>query len=303
MSDEDSAPIAPLRGMNGVVPPAPRWFEANVAAPYESFVVEVEGATIDCRAWGERGKPGLVFLHGNAAHLGWWSFLTPFFADDYRVVVLSFSGMGRSDRRPHYSMDQYTAEAWAAAEAGGACLAGPPVLIGHSAGGIPVMGSAARLSNRMRAGVIVDTGLPGPEMIKVSTRPSYRTYADLPAALDRFRLSPNQPCENIYIADYIARMGLKQVEDGSWTWRFDRTIWGGMDLGDPWADLAEAKARLAIIRGACSELTAGPMNERFVHTAPAGTPFIEIPDAYHHVMVDQPLALVSALRALLAAWP
>jgi hypothetical protein len=27
-----------------------------------------------------------------------------------------------------------------------------------------------------------------------------------------------------------------------------------------------------------------------------------IPDAGHHIMVDQPLALVAALRSLLAAW-
>ena len=30
---------------------------------------------------------------------------------------------------------------------------------------------------------------------------------------------------------------------------------------------------------------------------------IEIPDSHHHVMIDQPLALVAALRTLLATWP
>ena len=30
---------------------------------------------------------------------------------------------------------------------------------------------------------------------------------------------------------------------------------------------------------------------------------IAIPDSAHHVMVDQPLALVAALRSLLAVWP
>jgi hypothetical protein len=29
---------------------------------------------------------------------------------------------------------------------------------------------------------------------------------------------------------------------------------------------------------------------------------VEIPEAQHHVMLDQPLALVAALRALLADW-
>ena len=36
---------------------------------------------------------------------------------------------------------------------------------------------------------------------------------------------------------------------------------------------------------------------------PAGLLEIEIPDSHHHIMIDQPLALVSALRALLSAWP
>ena len=31
-------------------------------------------------------------------------------------------------------------------------------------------------------------------------------------------------------------------------------------------------------------------------------PVIEIPEAYHHMMLDQPLLLVTALRALLADW-
>jgi hypothetical protein len=30
---------------------------------------------------------------------------------------------------------------------------------------------------------------------------------------------------------------------------------------------------------------------------------VVIPDAYHHLMMDQPLAFVSALRTLLSAWP
>jgi pimeloyl-ACP methyl ester carboxylesterase len=29
---------------------------------------------------------------------------------------------------------------------------------------------------------------------------------------------------------------------------------------------------------------------------------VEIPQAYHHVMLDQPLALVAATRTVLAAW-
>ena len=36
---------------------------------------------------------------------------------------------------------------------------------------------------------------------------------------------------------------------------------------------------------------------------PPGLIEIEIPDAHHHIMIDQPLALVAAIRALLSVWP
>jgi pimeloyl-ACP methyl ester carboxylesterase len=31
-------------------------------------------------------------------------------------------------------------------------------------------------------------------------------------------------------------------------------------------------------------------------------PLVEIPEAYHHLLLDQPLAFVAAVRALLADW-
>ena len=31
-------------------------------------------------------------------------------------------------------------------------------------------------------------------------------------------------------------------------------------------------------------------------------PFVSIPDAHHHLILDQPLAFVAALRTLLADW-
>ena len=36
---------------------------------------------------------------------------------------------------------------------------------------------------------------------------------------------------------------------------------------------------------------------------PKDMPKVVIPDADHHVMLDQPLAFVAAIRALLEVWP
>ena len=46
---------------------------------------------------------------------------------------------------------------------------------------------------------------------------------------------------------------------------------------------------------------AGP-GEYMFNLLGRAAPVVEIPQAQHHVMLDQPLALVAALRALLADW-
>jgi len=295
-------PIYPLRGLAGAVPPAPDWFARALAKSCDAFTVRVDGATLDCRAWGPRGLPGLVLLHGNSAHMGWWDFLAPFFAGEFRVVTLSFGGMGRSDRRPRYSYDTYVAEALAAAEAGGAYLAGLPVFVGHSMGGNPVTRIAARQPHRLRGAVTLDTGRLTPS-VAPSTAPArqHRVYPSLAEALDRFRLAPSQPCDNLYLVDHVARLGLGEVP-GGYSWRFDPTLADRIVRGDMWGDLAAVKVPFAQLRGELTDVACGEIWDRALAVAPRGTPAITIAGAYHHVMLDQPLALVAALRTLLAAW-
>jgi hypothetical protein len=36
--------------------------------------------------------------------------------------------------------------------------------------------------------------------------------------------------------------------------------------------------------------------------AVAGVPFVEVPEAHHHLILDQPLAVITAIRAVLATW-
>ena len=60
---------------------------------------------------------------------------------------------------------------------------------------------------------------------------------------------------------------------------------------------------LALIRGGKSQLFQ-PDDAAYLLTLIApGSPYVRSPEAEHHLMIDQPLAFVAALRALLAAWP
>jgi hypothetical protein len=93
MADDRSAPVSLLGPFNGEKPPAPAWFEAAIGVGPERSRIPVEGAEIELLTWGEVGKPGLLFLHGNGAHADWWSFIAPFFAKDWRCAAISWSGM------------------------------------------------------------------------------------------------------------------------------------------------------------------------------------------------------------------
>ena len=89
----------------------PGWFARAVKVPFASRKVTVAGSAIHYLAWGDdESKPGLVLVHGNGAHAHWWSFLAPFFLEDYRVVAIDLSGAGDSDHRDHYTPEQFADE-------------------------------------------------------------------------------------------------------------------------------------------------------------------------------------------------
>ena len=304
MDEQDNR--APLARFAGAVPPAPAWFDAALAQVPERGTVMVDRASIETLTWGERGKPGLLLLHGNGANADWWSFIAPFFAADYRVAALSWAGMGGSDHRPAYSIDGFIAEIFAVAEAAGLFDAAvKPLVVGHSFGGFPMMAAAARSGERLAGVVIVDTPFREPgeggRPPNATDRP-HQIYPTLAQALARFRFAPVQPCANLFIADHIARASLMAVE-GGWSWRFDPYLWSRFDIGDPRSLLVDLRCPVALIWGDRSQLMAPARIASMRSLLPPGSPAIAIPDSDHHIMVDQPLAFVTALRGLFVGWP
>ena len=305
---------SPLAPFHGEEPPSPDWFKWAIAQSPERSFVPVAGANIELLAWGERGKPGLLLIHGNSAHADWWSFIAPYLAQDYRVAAMSMSGMGASDWRQAYSFEIFAQEMHACAQAAGLYDASvAPVYIGHSFGGAQVFYAARNYPQWMRGAILVDTGFGGPppamEGFKTPqprTKPN-KIYPTLEAALARFRFMPPQGCANPYIADYIARRSLKPapLEGGGegWTWRFDPLLWAKLDRS--------AMASTFLEPGDCPMMRIYGANS-FIVERGRGSPAagvlnalkqVVIPDSEHHVMVDQPLALITAIRGVLVGWP
>ena len=285
---------------------APDWYRWACAAPREEGTVEVAGAGIEWAAWGKRGRPGLLLVTGNGAHVGWWRPIAPFLAEGCRVAAMSWSGMGRSGWRDAYSPALFVEEAMAVAAATGLFEGAPrPVMIGHSFGGILTMLATATIGERLRGAILVDARLRtrsvwGGDVPMVD---GYRTYATRDEAIARFRLVPGQPERNRFILNDLAAEAVGEV-DGGWTWRSDPNIRSRTELGPNLTDLIpRARCPLMFVRGRLPTTATDDVWAEHKAAAPAGTPFVDIPDAHHHVMLDQPIAVIAALRALLACLP
>jgi pimeloyl-ACP methyl ester carboxylesterase len=295
----------PLAALHGRRPAAPAWFKQTVAQEPASKFVRVEGASIHYLQWGEPTLPGLLLVHGNAAHAYWWSFIAPFLARDYNVAAMDLSGMGDSDWRPNYSMELFVREQLAVCEdAGMFAPSEPPIIVAHSFGGFVTILTRALYGKRLAGTVIVDSPVNPPDRPGGPPRREFRphnVYPTLGDALARFRLMPPQTSENLYLVDWVARHSLKKVE-GGFSWKFDPKIWQDFSIGDTAERLKTSSCRIAIFRGENSVLLPPEIGEYMFNLLGRAAPIVEIPQAQHHVMLDQPLALVAALRALLADW-
>lgn len=298
--NEPNFPLAPFEGR---VPPAPAWFQTALDLRPALVPLVVADTPIELLVWGPEGAPGVLLAHGGMAHARWWAHLAPYLAETHRVAAMSWSGMGGSGWRDAYSVDLYVEEAMAAARAAKLFAAGPPVLVGHSFGGAPTVVAAERHGSELAGAILVDSGVSPPSASAFSRRtlPGGKTYPTLEAALARFRLAPDQPAENAFIVDAIARGSLHETPQG-WAWRFDPHFFARMSPWDSWSSVRAAACPLAFVYGEWSRIVPAELRARQrAHAAP-GTPFVGIPASHHHVMIDQPMALVAAIRAFLQIW-
>ena len=317
--------IRPIADLRGVKPPAPDWFKQSIAAPSEEGETEVGGAKIRYSAWGQRGRRGLLFVHGGRAHRNWWRPFAPFFADHFRVAALDLSGMGDSDWREKYSMDIICDEILAVIDAAGLAEGGRPIVVGHSFGGWSTLAAVEREGERLAGAVIIDSPISKPDpdegytilkrqadqtenqKQKPSARTAGRVYETIEEPISRFRFLPNQPSKETYLVDYIAREGLRRVsrEGGGegWAWKFDPSHGKNFEIHFERDLFLAARCPLAFIYGEQSAFGRGEGFELLREQARGRAPFVEMPGVHHHMMMEAPLGFIATLRTLLTCWP
>jgi pimeloyl-ACP methyl ester carboxylesterase len=282
----------------------PRWFGEAIATPFQRRSVAVVGCLLNYLVWGDSAKPPLILVHGGAAHAMWWSVLAPQLSRHYYVIAPDLSGHGDSGQREAYPLETWAEEVMAVSmDAGGI---GPPVLVGHSMGGRVSIVAAAAYGDRLAGAVIVDAPVktPDPESDEAESGKAFRnpkTYPDVETALAHFRLIPEQPCEHAFILDHIARHSVRQTDAG-WTWKFDPKVFLRSSPESLHDYLARVRCRVALMRGEFSAIVPPETSEYMYELLHRNAPVVDIPQAYHHLILDQPLAFIAAVRALLADW-
>lgn len=291
---------------------APAWFAAAVADEPSTHEVAVRGCPVRYLSWGEVGRPGLLLVHGGAAHARWWSHLGPLLVGSegsgrYHVVAIDLSGHGDSGHRDAYTIDTWAEEVLAVARHAG--MDQPPVVVGHSMGGFVTMAAAARDGEQLAGAIIVDSPVrrPDPESEEGRGGRAFRrpkTYPDLRSGVEHFHLVPRQPPPPPWVLEHVARTSLRETPDG-WTWKFDPRLFAkreGRRPAEHAENLARVACRVAVLHGELSDIVDADVTDYMAERLGRAAPFVEIPQAHHHLILDQPLAFVAAVRALLADW-
>jgi pimeloyl-ACP methyl ester carboxylesterase len=292
----------------------PDWFTRALAQPATSHFVEVRGCRIHFAQWGDRARPGLLFVPASGGHAHWFDHIAPLLADRFNVVAVDLSGCGDSGRRPEYSQDFITAEIMGVLAASGMLdVRTPPTLVGHSAGAQFAL-RAAIANDRALLGVISVDGLRYARLEKdhairifaegrPPARPA-RVYADFDEAVARFRLAPAPlvPIDAPHIIGHIARHSFRPV-DGGWTSKFDTAQGMTIDLAFELLDRLKAyRCHTAAIVAEHSHLADETASDVIGAASQGRTVVLTMPGATHYPLIDNPLAFVAAIKGVVLTW-
>ncbi len=263
--------------------------------------VSANGVRLHYREWGEAGAPAVVLLHGGSAHAHWWDLFAAAIADAYHAYALDLRGHGDSEhcRPPAYRLDDYARDLAAFIDA---AVRERVLLVGHSLGGLVATLYAASAAEKIRALVIVDTSLritaAGARYMTRLQRfpqPVYRTREE---AVRRFRLLPTHTTAAAPVLAHVAACAIRQLAHGHWTLKFDREAMGHNEPVDLTACLQRLQCPILFVRGADSTLLTAEVLARLLTAVPHAEAS-EVPDAHHHVMLDNPSAFERIVRAFL----
>jgi pimeloyl-ACP methyl ester carboxylesterase len=256
------------------------------------------GVQLHYHEWGTPAAPSLVLLHGGAAQAHWWDHLAPVLAEQYHVVAPDLRGHGDSSwvSPPAYEIEDYVGDV---EETLAALPLVSPVLIGHSLGGFIALSYAARSAKTLSGLIVIDIGfrLSSSRLMRLLRNLSAPVYQDETDLLRRFQLLPSETTASSALRHHIARTSVHPLETGGFTLKFDRAtmVRQPRDLSPV---LSQITCPTLFLRGSHSQNLSMATLADMVYRCPRARG-VEIPDAGHHVFLDNPTAFLNAVRDFL----
>jgi len=264
-------------------------------------VRRIDSGPISAIAWGT-GNPELVFLHGGGQNAHTWD--TVILGLGLPALAIDLPGHGRSawredgDYGPALNAEtirpvlrEYAPQA--------------RLVVGMSLGGLTALRIAATEPALVPELVLVDVTPSAPERHNEMTKAQMgtvalvqgeRTFPSFAAMLEQtVAAAPHRSRESL-------RRGVfhnsKQLDDGSWTWRYDSFRKGDGFVG-LWDDVTAITMPTTLVRGANSFFVNDEDADQFAREAPGFQRTIVVADSGHSVQGDQPRRLIEILRDIL----
>jgi pimeloyl-ACP methyl ester carboxylesterase len=274
--------------------------QAGMTGPLPE-VQRLERGPISALRWGSE-PPRVVFLHGGGQNAHTWD--TVILGLGLPALAIDLPGHGRSDWREDGDYGpKLNADAVEPVIRDLAPRA--DLVVGMSLGGLTAMRLAVTTPDLVRNLVMIDVTPSAPERHEQMTKAQMgavalvrgeRTFPSFEAMVDATVVaSPHRSRESL-------RRGVfhnsKQLDDGTWTWRYDTFRTGDGFVG-LWDDTPALHTPTTLVRGGKSFFVVDDDAAEFARTAPGFRRTIVVPDSGHSVQGDQPLALVQILRCVL----
>ena len=276
---------------------------ANLPSVSRHAMQLADGRTLSALKWGV-GEPEILFVHGSAQNAHTWD--TVILAMGISAIAIDMPGHGHSSWRKdgNYEPGILARDVVAAIET---LAPKAKLIVGMSLGGLTTVALAGMRPDLASQIVVVDI-TPGVNSEKSKAITDFvngpQTFASFEELLKRtIEHNPTR-------SESSLRRGIlhnaKQLDDGSWQWRYDRSTHPSKEdsaqrldrISELWTVIENLKSAMTLIRGGISPVVDDADVAELKRRKPDAEVLV-VDGAGHSVQGDRPVELATALTRIL----